>query len=206
MTHLAICASQDWARMDKIVVGNYVTASQAQRKWYTKVISKVSSGNYKLGAVSSPCIVCARDDCSHLAAREELGEHHSAEPPYWTARRREDASLRSIGHPSLVQGTLAPFHTAGRFAHASLQGWKSRMEGARGMFLVYLGIDGAQLIGRQRGGCSNRFPSSRGSSTTRRSPRATSPPLSSSTISTRTRFSILSLRSVRACMIPVTCR
>ena len=52
VTHLAVCASQDWARVDKIVVGNYVTANQAQRKWYTKVISKVSSGDYKLGAVS----------------------------------------------------------------------------------------------------------------------------------------------------------
>ncbi|KAI0628504.1 phosphatidylserine decarboxylase-domain-containing protein [Trametes polyzona] len=50
VTHLAVCASPDWARVDRIVVVNYVTASQAQRKWYTKVISKVSSGNYKLGA------------------------------------------------------------------------------------------------------------------------------------------------------------
>ena len=51
ITHLAVCASQDWGRVDRIVVNNFVTASQAQRKWYTKVISKVSSGNYKLGAV-----------------------------------------------------------------------------------------------------------------------------------------------------------
>ena len=40
------------ARVDRIVVGNFVTASQAQRKWYMKVISKVSSGDYRLGAVS----------------------------------------------------------------------------------------------------------------------------------------------------------
>jgi phosphatidylserine decarboxylase len=53
LTHLAMCTSQDWAKVDKIVVGNFVTASQAQRKWYMKVISKVSSGDYKLGAVSS---------------------------------------------------------------------------------------------------------------------------------------------------------
>jgi phosphatidylserine decarboxylase len=52
MTHIAVCASQDWNRVDRIMVGNFVTASQAQRKWYTKVISKLSSGNYKLGAVS----------------------------------------------------------------------------------------------------------------------------------------------------------
>ncbi|KAJ3497878.1 hypothetical protein NLJ89_g10292 [Agrocybe chaxingu] len=57
ITHLAICASQDWNKVDQIVVGNFVTASQAQRKWYTKVLSKVSSGDYKLGANSANIIV-----------------------------------------------------------------------------------------------------------------------------------------------------
>ncbi|KAF9220448.1 hypothetical protein BS17DRAFT_797725 [Gyrodon lividus] len=57
ITHLAICASQDWAKVDRIVVSNFVTASQAQRKWYTKVITKVSNGNYKLGANSANIIV-----------------------------------------------------------------------------------------------------------------------------------------------------
>ena len=46
VTHLAICASQDWKQVDRIVA---VTASQAsQEKWYTKVISMVSSGDDKL--------------------------------------------------------------------------------------------------------------------------------------------------------------
>jgi len=53
ITHIAVCASQDWNRVDRIVVGNFVTASQAQRKWYTKIIGKLSSGDYRLGAVSS---------------------------------------------------------------------------------------------------------------------------------------------------------
>ena len=57
VTHLAVCASSDWARVDRIVVGNFVTASQAQRKWYTKVISKISSGGYRLGANSANIIV-----------------------------------------------------------------------------------------------------------------------------------------------------
>lgn len=52
VAHLAACASQDWNKVDWIVVGNFVTAGQAQRKWYTKVISKVSSGDYRLGAAS----------------------------------------------------------------------------------------------------------------------------------------------------------
>jgi len=53
VTHIALCASQDWTRVDKIVVGNFVTASQAQRKWYTKIIGKLSAGDYRLGAVSA---------------------------------------------------------------------------------------------------------------------------------------------------------
>ncbi|KAF8957740.1 phosphatidylserine decarboxylase-domain-containing protein [Flammula alnicola] len=60
VTHLAICASQDWNQVDKIVVGNFVTASQAQRKWYTKIITKVSSGDYRLGANSANIIVQSR--------------------------------------------------------------------------------------------------------------------------------------------------
>lgn len=55
ITHIAVCASQDWNKVDRIAVGNYVTASQAQRKWYTKIIGKISSGDYKLGAVS--CLI-----------------------------------------------------------------------------------------------------------------------------------------------------
>jgi len=57
VTHLAVCASQDWATVDRIMVSNFVTASQAQRKWYTKVVSKVARGNYKLGANSANIIV-----------------------------------------------------------------------------------------------------------------------------------------------------
>lgn len=52
VTHLAVCASQDWQKVESLSVANYVTASQAQRKWYTKVIGKLSSGAYSIGAVS----------------------------------------------------------------------------------------------------------------------------------------------------------
>lgn len=57
VTHLAVCASADWDRVDRIVVGNYVTASQAQRKFFTKVLTKVSAGKYSLGANSANIIV-----------------------------------------------------------------------------------------------------------------------------------------------------
>ncbi len=57
ITHLAVCASSDWNRVDRIVVGNYVTASQAQRKFMTKILTSVSMGSYKLGANSANIIV-----------------------------------------------------------------------------------------------------------------------------------------------------
>jgi phosphatidylserine decarboxylase len=102
ITHLAVCASQDWKAVDKIVVGNFVTASQAQRKWYTKVLSKVSSGDYKLGAVSLLSFIESLDLCSSFVT--ELGQYHRSEPNDWSAGRRENASLCQARYSTLVQG------------------------------------------------------------------------------------------------------
>jgi phosphatidylserine decarboxylase len=92
ITHLAICASQDWKQVDRIVVGNFVTASQAQRKWYTKVISMVSSGDYKLGAVyfslSSPFLIA-----KIFVLHSEFRQYHCSEPNNGSVGGRKDASL-----------------------------------------------------------------------------------------------------------------
>ncbi|RYC65071.1 hypothetical protein CHU98_g1165 [Xylaria longipes] len=57
VTHIATCASQDWRQVDSLVMGGFVTASQAQRKWYSKVMTKISYGGYKLGANSANILV-----------------------------------------------------------------------------------------------------------------------------------------------------
>ena len=57
ITHIATCASQDWRQVNNIVMAGFVTSSQAQRKWYSKVINKVSYGGYKLGANSANILV-----------------------------------------------------------------------------------------------------------------------------------------------------
>ncbi|PWY87517.1 phosphatidylserine decarboxylase [Aspergillus heteromorphus CBS 117.55] len=57
ITHIATCASRDWRQVDNLVMGGFVTSSQAQRKWYTKVITKLSYGGYKLGANSANILV-----------------------------------------------------------------------------------------------------------------------------------------------------
>lgn len=57
ITHIATCASHDWRQVDNLVMGGFVTSSQAQRKWYSKVITKISYGGYKLGANSANILV-----------------------------------------------------------------------------------------------------------------------------------------------------
>nr|CAG8438384.1 15354_t:CDS:10 [Entrophospora candida] len=57
ITHVSICASNDWGNLDKFVTGDFVTESQAQRKWLSKVISKIGYGNYKIGANNANIIV-----------------------------------------------------------------------------------------------------------------------------------------------------
>lgn len=57
ITHIATCASQDWRQVNNLMMAGFVTASQAQRKWYSKIITKISYGGYKLGANSANILV-----------------------------------------------------------------------------------------------------------------------------------------------------
>lgn len=57
ITHIATCASHDWRQVNNLVMAGFVTSSQAQRKWYSKVITKISYGGYKLGANSANILV-----------------------------------------------------------------------------------------------------------------------------------------------------
>nr|POE49218.1 phosphatidylserine decarboxylase proenzyme 3 [Quercus suber] len=57
ITHIATCASSDWRSVNNLVMAGFVTSSQAQRKWYSKIISKVSYGGYRLGANSANILV-----------------------------------------------------------------------------------------------------------------------------------------------------
>lgn len=57
ITHIATCASSDWRAVNNLVMAGFVSSSQAQRKWYSKIISKVSYGGYRLGANSANILV-----------------------------------------------------------------------------------------------------------------------------------------------------
>lgn len=106
VTHLAVCASQDWRRVDSMVVGNFVTASQAQRKWYTKVISKISSGQYQLGANSANIIVQDRMTGELLEEKMQVYVRLGIRLLYKGARSRMEGARikRMLKNMSVKQG------------------------------------------------------------------------------------------------------
>ncbi|WFD31000.1 phosphatidylserine decarboxylase [Malassezia sp. CBS 17886] len=57
LTHLALCASQDWRALSDISMSSFVTARQAQRKWYTNVLNSISKGHYRVGANNANILV-----------------------------------------------------------------------------------------------------------------------------------------------------
>ncbi|BGP57647.1 phosphatidylserine decarboxylase [Rhodotorula sphaerocarpa] len=66
ITHLGICASTDPTRVNRVLVSNFVTASQAQRKFLFKMLGKVTKGQYALGADSANIIVQDRQTGAFL--------------------------------------------------------------------------------------------------------------------------------------------
>lgn len=57
ITHFAICASKDWSIVNKLLVASYDTPQVATRKWFSKVLIKLTYGRYKLGSNSANILV-----------------------------------------------------------------------------------------------------------------------------------------------------
>ena len=115
VTHLAICASADWSRVDRIVTANYVTSSQAQRKFFTKLINKVAIGSYTLGANSANIFVQDR----------------------MTGQLQEEKMAVSSSHSNPRQSKLTYRQVYVRIGIRVLyKGARSRMEGTRGEWRV----------------------------------------------------------------------
>ncbi|KAI7872491.1 phosphatidylserine decarboxylase-domain-containing protein [Spinellus fusiger] len=57
LTHVAICASNDWTTMDRFIMGDFVTEAYAQQRWFVKLASKVGYGEYSLDSNNANIIV-----------------------------------------------------------------------------------------------------------------------------------------------------
>lgn len=78
ITHIATCASSDWRAVNNLVMAGFVTSSQAQRKWYSKVVTKIGYGGYKLGANSANILV--QDRLTGMINEERMSVYVSIMP------------------------------------------------------------------------------------------------------------------------------
>ena len=73
MTSSARFLAHNFSAFSLCFPGNFVTSSQAQRKWVSKIISKVSSGAYQIGANSANIIV--QDRASGQLQEEKMASY-----------------------------------------------------------------------------------------------------------------------------------
>lgn len=116
VTHLAVCASADWSRVDRIVTANYVTSSQAQRKFLTRMMNKVAIGAYSLGANSANILV--QDRMTGQLQEEKMAVSGS------TA-----AETATATHTDILL-TIQVYVRLG--IRVLYKGWRGQMEGGRG--------------------------------------------------------------------------
>ncbi|PWN29324.1 hypothetical protein BDZ90DRAFT_212390, partial [Jaminaea rosea] len=116
VTHLAVCASQDWRRVDSMVVSNFVTASQAHRKWLNKFVISATQGRYKLGGNSANIIVQDRATGELLEEKMQVYVRLGIRLLYQGARSRmEGARVRKmLKNMSVKQGKKYDSPTSAR--------------------------------------------------------------------------------------------
>jgi phosphatidylserine decarboxylase len=103
VTHLATCASQDWRQVDKLVMGGFVTSSQAQRKWYSKVTAAIRICLWILSLTGM--IGHLQGFLWRIQAGCELGKYFGSGQNHGSDPRGANECLRPLGHSAAIQGT-----------------------------------------------------------------------------------------------------
>lgn len=70
ITHVAICASKDWSIVNKLLVSSFVSPQIASKRWFSKVLIKLTYGKYKLGSNSANILV--QDRSTGLVMEEKM--------------------------------------------------------------------------------------------------------------------------------------
>lgn len=71
ITHVAICASKDWSIVNKLLVSSYVTPQAATKRWFSKVLIKLTYGKYQIGSNSANILV--QDRTTGIIMEEKMG-------------------------------------------------------------------------------------------------------------------------------------
>lgn len=71
ITHFAICALKDWSIVNKLLVATYVTPQLATKRWFSKILIKLTYGKYQLGSNSANILV--QDRLTGIIMEEKMG-------------------------------------------------------------------------------------------------------------------------------------
>lgn len=61
ITHVAICSSDDWSTVNKMLKPSFASSQMATKKWYSKVLIKLTYGKYGIGRNSANILVQDRN-------------------------------------------------------------------------------------------------------------------------------------------------
>ena len=62
ISHVSLCMQSDLTLVDKFLTGGLLTEQYASRKWFTKILSYVTFGNYSIGKTSGNILVQDRSN------------------------------------------------------------------------------------------------------------------------------------------------
>ncbi|KAF9159899.1 hypothetical protein DFQ26_006074 [Actinomortierella ambigua] len=57
ITHIAVCSGTDGFNLDKLILGDFVTEANAQRKWITKLVKRFGYGRYRIGESNANILI-----------------------------------------------------------------------------------------------------------------------------------------------------
>ncbi|CDK29517.1 unnamed protein product [Kuraishia capsulata CBS 1993] len=61
ITHIALCGSKDWSSVGKVLKPSFATPNSATRRWYSKLLIKLTYGKLALGSDNANILVQDRD-------------------------------------------------------------------------------------------------------------------------------------------------
>ncbi|CUM62775.1 uncharacterized protein PRCAT00000332001 [Priceomyces carsonii] len=73
VTHVALCASKDWSIVNKLLVSSYISPQIATKRWFSKLLIKMTYGKYQLGGNSANILV--QDRLTGIILEEKMGVH-----------------------------------------------------------------------------------------------------------------------------------
>ena len=72
VSHVALCGFEDSTKIDRFLLGGYITESYASRKWYSKILQHLEWGNYKIGNDNNGAVILVQNRSTGQLEEEKM--------------------------------------------------------------------------------------------------------------------------------------